>query len=99
MATTTIDQQADLHQRVDAALDAVRPHLAVDGGNIEIVEIDDDMRLHVRWIGACSNCSMSAMTMRAGVEEAVLNRVPEIKSIQPVNGVTPSGAAITPAAK
>ena len=99
MATTTIDQQADLHTRVDAALDAVRPHLAVDGGNIEIVEIDDDMRLHVRWIGACSNCSMSAMTMRAGVEEAVLNRVPEIKSIHPVNGVTPAGAAITPAAK
>ena len=90
---------ADLRTRVDAALDTVRPHLAVDGGDIEIVEIDDEMRLHVRWIGACSNCSMSMMTMRAGVEEAVLNRVPEIASIHPVNGVGPDGAVVTPAAR
>ena len=77
---------AELLQRADQALDLVRPHLAVDGGNIEVVEIDEDMRLLVRWIGACSNCSMSAMTMRAGVEEAVLQKVPEIKGIRAVNG-------------
>ncbi len=87
----------DLRQRVETALDVVRPHLAVDGGNIEIVEIDDDMRLHVRWLGACSHCSMSVMTMRAGVEEAVLNRVPEIKGILAVNGMTPAAAYIAPA--
>ncbi len=87
----------DLRQRVETALDVVRPHLAVDGGNIEIVEIDEDMRLHVRWLGACSHCSMSIMTMRAGVEEAVLNRVPEIKGILAVNGMAPSAAYIAPA--
>ena len=86
----------DLLQRVDSALDVVRPHLAVDGGNIEIVEITDDMQLHVRWLGACSNCSMSLMTMRAGVEEAVLGRVPEIKGIHAVNGLAPSQAVIAP---
>ncbi len=73
--------------RIDAALDAVRPHLAVDGGNIEIVEVDDNMQLHIRWLGSCSNCSMSMMTMRAGVEQAVLNRVPEITGISAVNGI------------
>lgn len=76
-----------LYKRIDAALDAVRPHLAVDGGNIEIVEVDDEMQLHVRWLGSCSSCSMSTMTMRAGVEQAVLHRVPEIKGIRAVNGI------------
>lgn len=87
---------SDLLKRVNTALDVVRPHLAVDGGNIEIVEITDDMQLHVRWLGACSNCSMSMMTMRAGVEEAVLGRVPEIKGIHAVNGTFPSAAVIAP---
>lgn len=87
----------DLLQRVEHALDVVRPHLAVDGGNIEIVEIDETMLLHVRWLGACSHCSMSIMTMRAGVEEAVLNRVPEITGILAVNGLTPNAAFIAPA--
>ena len=87
----------DLLQRIERALDVVRPHLAVDGGNIEVVEIDDAMRLHVRWLGACSHCSMSVMTMRAGVEEAVLQRVPEITGIRAVNGITPAGAYIAPA--
>ena len=85
----------DLRRRVDAALDVVRPHLAVDGGNIEIVDIDDATgELSIRWIGACSNCSMSVMTMKAGVEEAVLNRVPEIRSITAVNGLDSRGEAV-----
>lgn len=77
---------SELLTRIDAALDTVRPHLAVDGGNIEIVKVEADC-LHVKWLGACSNCSMSIMTMRAGVEDAVLKRVPEIKSIKAVNGL------------
>ena len=85
-----------LRARVEAALDAVRPHLAVDGGNIEVVEIDADRNLKVKWIGACSHCSMSAMTMRAGIEEAVHNRVPEIKKIEAVNGVEVNGAYVAP---
>lgn len=94
MATTP-----ELLTRIEIALDKVRPHLAVDGGNIEVVEVDDDMRLHVRWLGACSHCSMSVMTMRAGVEEAVLTTVPEIKGISAVNGTAPTSAAITPQAR
>jgi len=78
--------QSDLISRIDAALDTVRPHLAVDGGNIEVVKVEGEC-LHVKWLGACSNCSMSIMTMRAGVEDAVMKRVPEIKSIKAVNGI------------
>ena len=82
--------QSNLLTRIDAALDTVRPHLAVDGGNIEIVKVEDGC-LHVKWLGACSNCSMSIMTMRAGVEDAVMKRVPEIKSIKAVNGMNAGG--------
>ena len=98
MATTT-PASPELLERVEHALDKVRPHLAVDGGNIEIVGVDDEMRLHVRWLGACSNCSMSVMTMRAGVEEAVLQTVPEITGIQAVNGTAPTSAFIAPGAE
>jgi len=61
-------EKQELIEKVDKALDDIRPHLAVDGGNIEIVDITDDLILQINWLGNCSSCSMSAMTMRAGVE-------------------------------
>ncbi|MEE9437830.1 MAG: NifU family protein [Saprospiraceae bacterium] len=76
-----------LKERVNIALDTIRPHLKVDDGDIEIVEITDDMILKIRWLGNCEFCSMSVMTMKAGVEQAVLSKVPEIQSIIAVNGV------------
>ncbi len=84
---SAIDKQA-LIARVDKALDDVRPHLKVDGGNVEVVDITDDLVLQIKWIGNCESCSMSAMTMRAGVEQTVKGQVPEIVSVEAVNGVT-----------
>lgn len=74
--------------RVNGALDEVRPHLEVDGGNIEIIEISDDMEVVVKWLGNCEFCNMSTMTMRAGIEQAIRNRVPEITSVRAINGIT-----------
>ncbi len=76
-----------LHQRVNEALEEIRPHLAVDGGNIELVEVTEDLVAKVKWIGNCEHCTMSSMTMKAGVEQAIRNRVPEIKSIEAINGI------------
>ncbi len=76
-----------LWTKVDAALDDIRPHLKVDGGNVELVEISDDMEVKIRWMGNCESCSMSAMTMRAGVEQSIKNKVPNIKSVEAINGV------------
>lgn len=73
--------------RVDKALDSIRPHLAVDGGNVEIVEITEEMQLRIKWLGNCENCFMSVMTMKAGIEQVVMAQVPEIKSVEAVNGV------------
>lgn len=70
---------------VEAALDHVRPHLAVDGGNVELVDITDEHVVLIRWLGACKNCNMTQMTLKAGIEEVVKNRVPEITSVQSID--------------
>jgi len=73
--------------QIELALDDVRPHLAVDGGDVSIVELTDEMTLKVRWMGACETCSMSAMTMRAGIEQTVKSRLPQIQSVVAVNSL------------
>ncbi|MCO6460725.1 MAG: NifU family protein [Saprospiraceae bacterium] len=72
----------DLLVKVESALDEIRPHLHVDGGDIEVVEIIDNSRLIVRWLGNCGMCTMSAMTLKGGVEQVLKHRVPEITSIE-----------------
>ncbi|MEM6397271.1 MAG: NifU family protein [Bacteroidota bacterium] len=71
--------------KVDKALDSVRPHLAIDGGNVEVVDVTDEMTVKVKWLGSCVGCSMSQMTMKAGLEETLKTTVPEVKSVVAVN--------------
>ena len=80
------DQKA-LMERIELALDDVRPHLETDGGDVELVEVTDDMVAKVKWLGNCENCFMSIMTMKAGIEQAIKNRVPEIKAVEAINGI------------
>ena len=67
------------------ALEQLRPFLNDDGGDMELVEITDDAIVRVRLLGACSDCSMSMMTLKAGLEEAVKKVAPEIKAVEAVN--------------
>lgn len=71
--------------KVEEALDQLRPFLAADGGDMELVAITDDGIVQVQLIGACKDCSMSEMTMKAGLEEAVKKAAPEVKSVVAVN--------------
>ncbi|MEP6648206.1 MAG: NifU family protein [Saprospiraceae bacterium] len=80
-------EKSMLLRQIELALDDVRPHLAVDGGDVAIVELTEEMTLKVRWMGACETCSMSAMTMRAGVEQIVKSRLPQILSVIAVNSL------------
>lgn len=73
-------------KRVESALDSIRPHLQEDGGNIEVIEITDNLVAKVRWLGTCETCSMSPMTMKGGIEHTIKTHVPEITAIEPVNG-------------
>ena len=85
--TKFMSEKENLLERVNQALDSVRPHLKVDGGDIEVVEITDDMHVNIKWLGNCQSCSMSTMTLRAGVEQAIMNKIPEIKGVVALNGV------------
>ncbi|CAM4357639.1 MULTISPECIES: NifU family protein [Aquirufa] len=71
-----------LYSKVQAALDSIRPYLIADGGNVEIIEITEDNRLKLNLLGACKSCNMSAMTFKAGVEEAIRREVPEITFVE-----------------
>ncbi|MFM2306526.1 MAG: hypothetical protein RLZZ367_1195 [Bacteroidota bacterium] len=75
----------EILERVEASLDTMRPYLNDDGGNVEVVEITDDMIVRVKLLGACSTCPQSFMTMKAGIEEAIKRAVPEIKAVTAVN--------------
>lgn len=68
--------------KVESALDTIRPYLETDGGNVRIVELSGDGILKLEFVGNCQGCPMSSMTFKAGVEEAVKRLVPEIKSIE-----------------
>jgi len=71
--------------RVERALEKIRPYLVADGGDIDIVEITDDMVVKVELKGACFGCPFSMQTLKAGVEMAVRNEVPEIRQVVDVN--------------
>ena len=82
-----IVQDATLLERIEKALETIRPHLQADGGNIEVVEVTEEGLVRLRWLGACESCSMSAMTMRAGIEHTLKTNVPEVKAVEAVNGL------------
>lgn len=81
------NERIALIQEIDSTLESIRPHLAVDGGNIEVVDVTDDMTVKIKWLGNCVNCSMSAMTMRAGVEQSIKSKHPQINAVIAINGV------------
>lgn len=74
-----------LTEKINGALEQLRPFLNADGGDMELVEITDDAIVRVRLMGACSDCSMSMMTLKAGLEEAVKKVAPEIHSVEAIN--------------
>ena len=75
----------DLKDRVEQALDTMRPYLEKDGGNVEIEEITSDKVVRLKLLGACASCSMSIMTFKAGLEQAIKKAVPEITGIEAIN--------------
>lgn len=75
----------ELKSKVEEALETIRPYLQADGGNVQLIELTDDLTVKLELLGACKSCSMSAMTMKAGIEETIKRSVPQIKSVVSVN--------------
>lgn len=74
-----------LLDEVEAALDSIRPYLEADGGNVSIEEITPDNVVRLKLLGSCGSCPMSIMTLKAGIEQAIMKAVPQITGIEAVN--------------
>jgi Fe-S cluster biogenesis protein NfuA len=74
----------EIKQKIEIALNSMRPFLEADGGNVELVEVTEDMEVKLRLLGNCSNCSMSSMTMKAGIESGIKNAIPEVTKVTAV---------------
>ena len=73
-----------MKDEVRQALDEVRPHLQVDGGDVELVDVSNDGVVKVRLTGHCAGCPMSQMTLKWGVENYLKKKVPAVKSVEAV---------------
>lgn len=77
--------ETEMITKIEDALQQIRPFLEADGGNVSVVEVTEDMIVKVQLMGACKSCSMSMMTLKAGIEETIKRAVPEIRSVEAVN--------------
>lgn len=71
----------EIEEKVNKVLEQIRPFLNDDGGDIELVEITQDLVVKVKLLGACKSCSMSPMTLKGGVEESIKRVIPELKGV------------------
>ncbi|MES2519052.1 MAG: NifU family protein [Bacteroidota bacterium] len=74
-----------LQEKVETALDKIRPYLKADGGNVRVLEITEEHTLRLELTGACGSCSMSAMTFKGGIEDTIRRDVPEILRVEAIN--------------
>jgi len=69
-----------MREKVEKALDKVRPSLMADGGNVELVDVEDGI-VKVKLTGACGGCPMSQMTLKMGIERVLKQEIPEVKEV------------------
>ncbi len=78
-----VSQEMDVRARVERVLEAIRPYIQADGGDIELVDVSDGV-VQIRLAGACVGCMYSMMTLQAGVERMIREEVPEIQAVEAV---------------
>jgi len=74
-----------MREKVEKALEKVRPSLQADGGDVELVEVGEDGVVKVRLQGACAGCPMSQMTLKMGIEQFLKEQIPEVTSVENVD--------------
>jgi len=75
----------EIMQKIMTAISKVRPYLNADGGDVELVELTADNTVKVRLTGACDGCPFSMMTLKAGIEQAIRKKFPEMKELLAVD--------------
>ncbi|RJP23911.1 MAG: NifU family protein [Candidatus Abyssobacteria bacterium SURF_5] len=73
-----------MKEKVQKALNEIRPQMQADGGDIELIDVTDEGVVKVRLVGACSGCPGAQMTLQMGVERVLKARVPEVKAVEAV---------------
>ncbi len=74
-----------LHERVRQIIDLIRPAVQSDGGDLELVEVTDAGLVRVRFHGACVGCPSSTMTLQAGIERSLRDRLPEVRGVEAID--------------
>lgn len=74
----------DIEKRINNVLDKLKPYLMSDGGNLEFVKFEDGV-VYIKLLGACSHCDMLEITLKEGIEEALINEVPEVQRVEKVD--------------
>lgn len=81
MQTMTYSEMVD---KIEKSIDQLRPFFEADGGDIRLVEVTDEFMVKVKLMGACKECEMSNMTLKAGIEDAVKKAVPQIRGVEAI---------------
>jgi len=73
----------EMREEVESVLETIRPQLMQDGGNVELVDVEDGI-VKVRLVGSCSSCSSSIMTLKMGIERALKKAIPMVRCLESV---------------
>jgi Fe-S cluster biogenesis protein NfuA len=76
------ENTAKTADKINLVLDKIRPYLQIDGGDVMLVKIDSEGIVELKLLGACNTCPLKPMTLRAGIERALMHEIPEIKRIE-----------------
>ncbi len=78
-----VNEVDEMKEEVESVLETLRPQLMQDGGNVELVDIDDGV-VRLRLVGSCSSCSSSLMTLKMGIERALKKAIPMVRCIEAI---------------
>jgi len=76
-----VSEANGIRERVEAALERIRPAVQMDGGDVQLVDVSEDGVVTVQMMGACGGCPMSMLTLKAGIERIIKSQVPEVTEI------------------
>lgn len=80
-----IDNTDEIEKKIEMVLEQIRPYLLLDGGDVSLLRVTPEGIVEIKFLGSCENCALRPMTLRAGIERAIMNKVPEIKRIEAVS--------------
>ena len=77
-------EKKEIELKILAIIDKIRPFLINDGGNLEFIKYEDNI-VYVQLTGACKDCSMIDITLKDGIEELIINEIPEVKEVRNID--------------